>query len=70
MVRYIITILLSLLFSAIGFAQEVEMAEALRKDGKIYIVVGVLLIIFLGIVLYLVNIEKKLSKLEKEISNK
>lgn len=70
MIRYIITVLFSILFSAVGFAQEVEMAEGLRSDGKIFIVVGVLLIIFAGIVLYLVNIDKKLSKLEKEISNK
>ncbi len=70
MIRYILTVLFSMLFSAIAFAQDVEMAEGLRSEGKIYIVVGVLLIIFAGIVFYLINIDKKVSKLEKEISNK
>lgn len=70
MIRYILTVLFSILFSAIAFAQDVEMAEGLRSEGKIYIVVGVLLIIFAGIVFYLINIDKKVSKLEKEISNK
>ncbi len=70
MMRYIFTILLSMFYSAIALAQEVEMADDLRRDGKIYIVVAVLLIIFAGIVFYLINIDKKVSKLEKEISNK
>lgn len=68
--RYILTILFSVLYSAIAFAQDVEMADGLRSEGKIYIVVAVLLIVFTGIVIYLINIDKKVSKLEKEISNK
>ncbi len=68
--RYILIILFSVLYSAIAFAQDVEMADDLRSDGKIYIVVAVLLIVFTGIVIYLINIDKKVSKLEKEISNK
>lgn len=69
MMRYIYTSLL-LLFAIKLFAQEVEMADRLRSDGKIYIVVAVLLIVFAGIVFYLINIDKKVSKLEKEINNR
>lgn len=69
MTRYIYTSLL-ILFAINIFAQEVEMADSLRSEGKIYVVVAVLLIVFAGIVLYLFNIDKKISKLEKEISNK
>jgi len=50
-----------------SFAQSVEMADGLRSSGKIYVVVGVLCIIFIGIVLYLMNLDNKLSKLKKEI---
>ncbi len=50
--------------------EPVEMADALRQSGKIYVVVGVLAIIFLGIVVYLVSIDRKLGKLEKEIKEK
>ena len=45
---------------------EVEMAGILHQNGKIYLVVLVLLTIFAGILFMLIRIEKKLSRLEKE----
>ena len=42
-----------------------DMAEALRANGKIYVVVTVIGIIFTGIISYLVYIDRKISKLEK-----
>ena len=55
------------------FAQEttnkVEMADTLRQNGKIYVVVAVILIIFIGIILYLVRLDRKISKLEKNINS-
>jgi hypothetical protein len=44
----------------------VEMADAMRNNGKIYVVIGVGLIILLGIVAYLVSMDIKLRKLEKK----
>lgn len=44
-----------------------EMADVMRSEGKIYVVIGVLSIIFVCIVLFLIYIERKLSKIEKEI---
>lgn len=35
-----------------------------RSSGKIYVVVGIITIIFLCIVLYLIRLDKKISKLE------
>jgi uncharacterized membrane protein len=46
--------------------QEVEMADQLRADGKIYVVVAVVSIILLGVLLYLIRIDAKISRLEKE----
>lgn len=43
-----------------------EMADTMRSNGKIYVVVTVCLIILIGLFLYVVKIDKKLSKLEKE----
>lgn len=54
----------------ISFAQDqapVEMASELRSSGKIYVVVAVLVIIFAGIVVYLIRLDRKITKLEKEI---
>ncbi len=41
--------------------------DFMRSIGKIYVVVGVIAIIFIGIVLYLVRLDLKISKLEKII---
>jgi len=48
------------------FAQDVEMADMLHENGKIYVVVGVIAIIFVGLVVYLVSIDRRLTKMEKE----
>jgi len=47
--------------------QKVEMADQLRADGKIYVLLGVILIIFAGFTVYMVSLDRKVSKLEKEI---
>lgn len=44
----------------------VEMADAFRSNGKIYVVVAVMLTIFAGIILYLVRLDRKVSRLERE----
>ena len=57
----------AVLFIAQATAQESspEMADAMRADGKIYVVVLVLATIFAGIIAYLVRIDRKISKIEK-----
>ncbi len=47
-------------------AQQVEMADGLRANGKIYVVVAVLLTLFIFLLIYLVGIDRKITKLEKE----
>ena len=46
-------------------AGTVEMADALRNSGKIYVVVAVISIVFIGIVVYLFSIDKRVKKVEK-----
>ena len=48
-------------------AQKVEMADRLRADGKIYVVVFVLGTILLGLILYVVRLDRKITKLEKDL---
>lgn len=45
----------------------VEMADGMRSDGKIYVVVGVLVIILIGLFAYLISIDRKVSRVEKSI---
>ena len=47
----------------------IEMADALRKSGKIYIVVAVLIIILGGMFLYIISIDRKIGRVEKEIDD-
>ena len=49
--------------------QEIEMADTMRSEGKIYVVVAVVLIILLGLIGYTTHIDRKLSKLEKGEDN-
>ncbi|MCF8256051.1 MAG: CcmD family protein [Flavobacteriales bacterium] len=53
-----------LVFPLVAMAQEVEMADTLRRDGKIYVVVGVIAIIFLGLAFYLIALDRRISKME------
>ena len=58
--------LFTLANNLIAAPQKVEMADGLRQSGKIYVVVAVLLIIFLGIIWYLFKTEKQIKKLEDQ----
>ena len=73
--------LLIFLFSLQAIAQEekpeyteggstVEMADEMRADGKIYVVVGVILLILGGLIFYVYGVDRKISKLEREITQK
>ena len=46
--------------------RKVEMADTMRSNGKIYVVVAVIVTIFAGIIIYLVRLDRKITKLEKE----
>jgi CcmD family protein len=62
--------LLTLCLSLSCFAQEgqVEMADMMRSNGKIYVVIAVILTILTGLILYLVRIDRRVTKLERESS--
>jgi len=62
-----VLLLLMLAFTA-TFAQQnttVEMADALRSSGKIYVVITTIAIVFIGLAIYLFAIDRRLKKLEK-----
>ena len=49
---------------------DVPMADGLRAEGKIYVVVAILLVIFLGLFTYLFMMDKRISKIEKKRTEK
>jgi predicted transporter len=68
--KKILTLFLVLAASIITKAQDgtkkVEMADLMRSNGRIYVVVAVMLTILIGLVLYVVRLDRKITKLEKQ----
>ena len=65
--------LLLFFFSAVGsnaVAQSAEMADTFRSEGKIYVVVAIILIVLAGLILYLFLMDRKMNKLERMIQEK
>lgn len=48
---------------------DVEMAETLRRDGKIYVVVAVIITVLAGLIIYLIRVDSKVSRLEKQLKS-
>ncbi len=65
--KSLLTTLCILVFPAFVFAQEhkPEMADLMRSNGKIYVVVLVLATIFAGIVAFLIHLERRIKRMEK-----
>jgi len=72
MIKHLFTFLF-VMISFFASAQEAvsspQMADTFRQEGKIYVVISVIGIIFLAIVCFLIFIERKLKKLEKEVNH-
>lgn len=66
-----LTSLLALLIVISTQAQEVAgnnetTASVMRSNGKIYVVVAVVLTILFGLIAYVIRLDRKISKLESE----
>jgi len=73
MKQLLLTAFFSIFFFSTAIAQNssnaVEMADGLRQSGKIYVVVATLIIIFLGILAFLLLLEKQVKSLEEKMSS-
>jgi hypothetical protein len=68
MLRYLLFFTLAF-YSHLTFAQgDAEMADVMRSEGKIYVVVSILVLILVGLIGYLVLLDKKVTRLENKIS--
>ncbi len=70
LVKFLLAYPLMALAAIQAQAQDAEMADAMRSDGKIYVVVAIILVILLGLIGYLVSIDRKVSGLEKRLPKK
>lgn len=67
--KRIVSLLALSFLSLTGFAQEVEMADQMRADGKIYVVVAILVAILTGLIAYIFTLDRKATRLEKKIDD-
>ena len=51
-------------------ADQPEMADVMRANGKIYVVVLVIVIIISGLLAYLVRLDRKVGRLEREVEGR
>ncbi|MCY7353438.1 MAG: CcmD family protein [Cytophagaceae bacterium] len=70
--KKLFSFLVFLLISANLMAQQtvgtdVEMADTMRSNGKIYVVVAVFAVVMAGLILYLITLDRKIGRLEKEL---
>lgn len=66
--KKITTLFLFLLSAITAYGQngkEIDMADTLRKDGKIWVVVATIAVSFAGLAIYLIRIDRKLTRMEK-----
>jgi len=69
MKRLILSLLLFFVFPLTNALAQGENPDFMRSIGKIYVVVAVIVSAFVGIVAFLIFLEKKLSKLENQIND-
>ncbi|MBE9461207.1 CcmD family protein [Dyadobacter subterraneus] len=65
-----LTLLSGKLLAQAAETDAVPMADKLRADGKIWVVVAVVAIVFAGIAINMLRIDFKLRKIEKELNIK
>ncbi len=69
-----ITLFLLAVFSSAALraqsGSDVEMADAMRTNGMIYVVVAVASVVMIGLLAYVFATDRKISKIENELKEK
>jgi hypothetical protein len=65
--KYFLPVLAFMMMNIVLFAQDGSAkTDTMRSNGRIYVVIAVILTILFGLILYIVRLDKKISRLEKE----
>jgi protein-S-isoprenylcysteine O-methyltransferase Ste14 len=66
-INKLLLVVACLFFYTVSFAQGgQDNADMMRSNGKIYVVVAVCLTILIGLFLYVLSVDRKISKIEKD----
>ncbi len=63
-ITFLLISFIALLANA-SLAQDNAIEQTFHESGKINVVVAIVTVIFIGIVFYMIKLERKISKLEK-----
>ena len=63
---FIVFSLLKINLQAQDSTENVSMADIMRSNGRIYVVIAVILTILIGLLLYMFRLERKINRLEKQ----
>lgn len=58
--------LLSAVLMMAGLSAAAQQPDLMRSNGRIYVVVAVMVAILIGLLLYLVRLDRKIRRLEKD----
>lgn len=64
-IKRLLACFIMFLLSNIVFAQQTTETEVMKSNGKIYVVMIVVIVIVLGLFGYVFSLDRKISKLEK-----
>jgi hypothetical protein len=67
-ITFILALVVTTLQSFAQGSEEVEMADVLRQDGKIYSVVFGLVVILTAMIILLIRVDRKLFRLEQDVT--
>ena len=59
-----------LVFTTPALWGQTQTLDYYRNTGKIYVVIAVIVVSFLGIVLFLINLDRRIRKMEKDLNQK
>lgn len=68
--RKLVYLLLLMLSDTAVQAQDFEMADVMRSNGQIYVVVAIILIVLAGLFTFLFMLERKIKRLENKVDSK
>ena len=63
---FLILVLSTMVVKAQEGTAKTDFGEAMRSNGRIYVVIAVILTILIGLILYVVRLDRKMSKMEKD----
>jgi|APTNR8051073442_1049403.scaffolds.fasta_scaffold00660_19 CcmD family protein len=67
--RIVLTVFATFIFAFPLCAQSAGSADFMRSIGKIYVVVAVIAMVFIGIIFFLIYLDRKLTRLEDQIKD-